>query len=759
MTSNHKSCMRSLIVAGVLFATCGGSESQTVFTPSFQVLVPPASFGNTVYGDAISADGSTVVAQWFLPGSDPNCGIPGGCSRALRWTAVGGFQDLGLGGGVEAEPSDVSADGAQVVASVGSRIAFRRAMIWTASTGFVDVGTPYFPSADPAYSVSYGFGISGSGSVIVGNAIPTTSSLIPHSMSLTVSGTSTAFSMIAQLANELQGQANGVSDDGKVIVGLSYDSSFNQRAYRWQSGSVTDLGNLGAQSAQAFATNSDGSVVVGQSNTSGCGSACPDAFRWTASGSMKDMGNLQKGGMYLGDVSADGSVVVGSGANGGGGLTHAWRWTSRNGLEDLNKVLSNLGVSTNGYTLIFATAISADGTTIVGTAENSTSLFPYIAVIPPPTCAPITCAALGKNCGSLSDGCGGTLNCGTCGGSQTCGGGGKANVCGPCLPTTCADQGKTCGGIPDGCGSWLNCGTCSGTQTCGGAGTANVCGTPPPFPTNLTFNPNPVVGGNNTIGTVTLSSPAPSGGAVVTLSCSNTAVNTCPASVTVPSGQTSASFTATTSPPAQDTVSMNAACLNGQCYNTTLFISTACVPAVCMTGNCGTMGDGCGGTLNCGSCGSGQTCTNNTCTLPCTPNTCASLGKNCGTVGDGCGGTLSCGTCGSGQTCTNNVCVSGGSVTLSSLIVSPTSVSGGNDSQGTVTLTATASANTTVNLSSSNSSVASVPSTVTVAAGSKSATFTIKTNRVSNSTSVTITASQGGVTKTATLTVTAGGRN
>ncbi len=65
----------------------------------------------------------------------------------------------------------------------------------------------------------------------------------------------------------------------------------------------------------------------------------------------------------------------------------------------------------------------------------------------------------------------------------------------------------------------------------------------------------------------------------------------------------------------------------------------------------------------------------------------------------------------------------------------------------------------TVNLSSSNSSVASVPSTVTVAAGSKSATFTIKTNRVSNSTSVTITASQGGITKTATLTVTGGGRH
>src|SRR3989454_6091362 len=115
--------MRTLIVAGLLFATCGGSESQTVVTPSFRVLAPPASFGSTVYGVAISADGSTVVVQWFLPGSDPNCGIPGGCSRALRWTAAGGFQDLGLGGGVEAEVSDLTADGSQAVGSARAKIA------------------------------------------------------------------------------------------------------------------------------------------------------------------------------------------------------------------------------------------------------------------------------------------------------------------------------------------------------------------------------------------------------------------------------------------------------------------------------------------------------------------------------------------------------------------------------------------------------------------------------------------------------------
>jgi hypothetical protein len=46
-------------------------------------------------------------------------------------------------------------------------------------------------------------------------------------------------------------------------------------------------------------------------------------------------------------------------------------------------------------------------------------------------CKPSTCMGLGKNCGSLSDGCNGMLNCGdTCVRPQRCGGGGVPNVCG-----------------------------------------------------------------------------------------------------------------------------------------------------------------------------------------------------------------------------------------------------------------------------------------------------------------------------------------
>ena len=57
-------------------------------------------------------------------------------------------------------------------------------------------------------------------------------------------------------------------------------------------------------------------------------------------------------------------------------------------------------------------------------------------------------------------------------------------------------------------------------------------------------------------------------------------------------------------------------------------------------------------------------------------------------------------------------------------------------------------------LSSANPSIVSVPASVSVAAGASSATFGVSTSAVTANTSVTITATFGGVSRTATLTVT-----
>ena len=95
------------------------------------------------------------------------------------------------------------------------------------------------------------------------------------------------------------------------------------------------------------------------------------------------------------------------------------------------------------------------------------------------------------------------------------------------------------------------------------------------------------------------------------------------------------------------------------------------------------------------------------------------------------------------------------SVSLSSLALNPTSVTGGNSSTGTVTLSGAApSGGAQVTLSSSNTTGARVPSSVTVAAGATSATFTVSTSAVAASTTVSISAAYGGVTRSVSLTVT-----
>jgi hypothetical protein len=66
--------------------------------------------------------------------------------------------------------------------------------------------------------------------------------------------------------------------------------------------------------------------------------------------------------------------------------------------------------------------------------------------------------------------------------------------------------------------------------------------TPSVVPTNLHFEPSKFAGGSTSTGTVELNSPAPAGGAVVTLGTSDTSVITLPATVTVSANETSATF-------------------------------------------------------------------------------------------------------------------------------------------------------------------------------------------------------------------------
>lgn len=213
-------------------------------------------------------------------------------------------------------------------------------------------------------------------------------------------------------------------------------------------------------------------------------------------------------------------------------------------------------------------------------------------------CTPTTCAAGGFDCGSISDGCGGTLDCGECADDQTCGGGGP-NICGdgPCDPITdCNELAGQCGELSDGCGEFITC-TCPTGDVC----ISNTCCTP------------------TTCAAAGVECGSTSDGCNGMLDCGG---------CTLEFG--------------------NEFCNNGTC---------SCLADTCtgLAAECGTILDGCGDTVGCGGCPRGETCgatMANVCGEgQCVPETCISLGVECGTFSDGCADELNCGGCAQGFTC------------------------------------------------------------------------------------------------------------
>jgi hypothetical protein len=92
---------------------------------------------------------------------------------------------------------------------------------------------------------------------------------------------------------------------------------------------------------------------------------------------------------------------------------------------------------------------------------------------------------------------------------------------------------------------------------------------------------------------------------------------------------------------------------------------------------------------------------------------------------------------------------------LVSLAVNPATITGSHSGVGTLTLAAAAPApqGALVHISSDDPTLVSVPSTVTVPAGSSTQSFPVKTAWATSTRSIAVTATLGGVTRSATLTV------
>jgi probable HAF family extracellular repeat protein len=168
-----------------------------------------------------------------------------------------------------------------------------------------------------------------------------------------------------------------VSADGQFLVGGTiYERSrdFTSDAFIWADASgFRTLGRLpGHTRADAHGISADGVYVVGESEDPDTGSR---AFRWSSTNGLEGLNDPD--GTYesaANAASGDGSIIVGWNRVEGGltGAIRAFRWTEADGWEQLGFLPGNDHPVSN------AVAISDDGSTIVGIANTATTTAGFV---------------------------------------------------------------------------------------------------------------------------------------------------------------------------------------------------------------------------------------------------------------------------------------------------------------------------------------------------------------------------------------------
>ncbi len=340
---------------------------------SFARLIGALLLGTSLLSATMArADSGTVTNLGTLGGTTSNAlGIAGdgivvgkslitgnGATHAYVWTQGGGMVDLGTLGGTNSDAYGVSTDGSVIVGSASTGGGATHAFRWTQGGGMVDLGTL-------GGGNSFAWAVSEDGSVIAGQS--QTGGGFTRAMRWTQAGGMVDLGTLGGTRS----QAWSISRDGTVLSGASQiagDGAYH--VFRWTQGTgMVDLGTLGGTFGRGLGISNDGNIIVGFA-----GNGTVDrAFRWTQGTGMVDLGVLGGTSAYssANDISGDGEIIVGSVDNTTSSGTVAFYWTQDDGMQDLNEMLTDVGVDLTGITLQSAVAISEDGEYIAGDGSFS----------------------------------------------------------------------------------------------------------------------------------------------------------------------------------------------------------------------------------------------------------------------------------------------------------------------------------------------------------------------------------------------------
>lgn len=308
--------------------------------------------GYESYAQATSDSGDVVVGRSLGPDGP----------EAFRWTAATGLVGLGdlPGGAAQSDAFDVSADGV-VVVGIGHSSFGTEAFRWTEAGGTVGLGSV---STGPGF-LSEAYAVSADGAIAVGRS----QYAAVGTLAMRKETALPMFPLPDLTGGASDGVAMAISPDGAFMVGRGH-APVGFEAVRWAGFALpVSLGDLpgGATFAQANDLTPDGAVVVGFGTTA----AGTEPFRWTEADGMVSLGTLP-GPETMGKawaVTPDGARVVGwSSATGG---TRAFVWEPATGLRSLDEFVSaELGYDLQGWSMVAAYDLSADGLVIVGLARS-----------------------------------------------------------------------------------------------------------------------------------------------------------------------------------------------------------------------------------------------------------------------------------------------------------------------------------------------------------------------------------------------------
>lgn len=745
----------------------------------------------------VNYDGSVVVGV---------SASANGVNEAFRWSSTGGMVGLGdlAGGGFNSIATATNFDGSVVVGTGRTGTTTNPGYRWTAATGMVSIGDlpggstfarPTGVSADGNVVVGYS---SGSQGTYIGNLAfiwTSTTGMVSLRAHLIANGVTEASNW-----NRLE-QALAISADGSTIVGFGYNASGSPEGFIARiPGAAPPAG-----ADDSYTVNTDESLtlpapgVLGNDTDAAGGIAVlSDAPSSAAAFSLGTNGSfdytpspnfvgtdtftyrIQRNGLNSAEITA--TITV---------RAKLSTWTispnTVDGGVSLSGTVAILGTAPAGGLPITlsdnSAAVQSEGVSAVIPAGSSS----LVISIPTVAVANDTNATISVD---LNNGSGPALSFAvtvrrlritdlTLQSSSVTGGGsvsGSVTISSAIGQSTAValSSNRSEASVPSSATVQPSSHTASFTVTTTPVATttsATITGTLngttrtatleilPPQMDSVLITPSSVVAGNSASGTATLASPAPAGGATVTLT-SNRANAQVPATVTVPQGSTSAGFTVTTTPVTTQTTATITASSAGSSRTGTLqlrviqlaSLSTALTSLAGGQATTGTV------TLDAGAPGSGASVSlssNHAATsvpanvLVPTGSKTATFTVNTSAVASLVNATLTATYNGSTVTCLLEV----RPPALSSLAANPSSVYGGTPTTSTVTLTSAApSGGLPVALSVSNNKLF-LPNgpTLTIPAGAASASFPIQTLEVTSTVTHQVRATLNGVTLSAEI--------